>query len=82
MRILVLASWYQNENNIIRGSFFREQAIALKKVGHEVVVGTVETIQTDPQKRNAVGMTQVYTDEGIPTYCYMQKKRSLLSVVW
>lgn len=38
MHILIIPSWYPQFNGDIRGSFFREQAIALKKAGHSVGV--------------------------------------------
>lgn len=36
MHILVIPSWYATPRNPIRGSFFREQALALAKAGHRV----------------------------------------------
>ncbi len=36
MHILVIPSWYSTPRNPIRGSFFREQALALHKAGHRV----------------------------------------------
>lgn len=36
MHILVIPSWYTTARNPIRGSFFREQALALQKTGHTV----------------------------------------------
>ncbi|MCH8684177.1 glycosyltransferase [Pedomonas mirosovicensis] len=38
MRILVVASWYAGPRNPIRGSFIREQTMALAARGHEVHV--------------------------------------------
>lgn len=38
MHILVIPSWYPEHNRDISGSFFREQALALKKHGHRVGV--------------------------------------------
>ena len=38
MRVLLLPSWYTDENNPLRGIFFKEQAEALKKSGVEVIV--------------------------------------------
>lgn len=38
MNILIIPSWYPNEENPLAGCFFKEQAIALAKMGHEVVV--------------------------------------------
>ena len=36
MHILIVPSWYTTPRNPIRGSFFREQALALHKAGHRV----------------------------------------------
>ena len=38
MRVLLLPSWYTDENNPLRGIFFKEQAEALEKSGVEVIV--------------------------------------------
>jgi glycosyltransferase involved in cell wall biosynthesis len=38
LRILVVASWYRSRNAPVRGSFIREQALALAHRGHEVHV--------------------------------------------
>jgi glycosyltransferase involved in cell wall biosynthesis len=36
MHILIIPSWYATPQNPIRGSFFREQAQALRRAGHQV----------------------------------------------
>jgi L-malate glycosyltransferase len=36
VHILVIPSWYSTPTNPVRGSFFREQAFALQKAGHQV----------------------------------------------
>ena len=38
MKILILPSWYENTRNEQEGIFFRNQAEALQKEGHEVTV--------------------------------------------
>jgi glycosyltransferase involved in cell wall biosynthesis len=38
MKILIAPSWYPTEDEPIKGIFFREQAAALHKAGHEVIV--------------------------------------------
>ncbi|MDA8226482.1 MAG: glycosyltransferase family 4 protein [Desulfitobacterium hafniense] len=38
MRVLVLTSWYPNQNNFLSGVFVREQAQALKETGVEAAV--------------------------------------------
>lgn len=38
MNILIIPSWYPNEDEALSGCFFKEQAIALAKAGHKVTV--------------------------------------------
>ena len=38
MNILIIPSWYPNEDEPLAGCFFKEQAVALAKAGHKVVV--------------------------------------------
>lgn len=70
MRILIIPSWYEKDNNKILGSFFKEQAIALSKVGHEVVVAYVYMA---PMKE--IHVSNLYSlkkkrDQGICEYIY------------
>ena len=44
MNILVIPSWYNSPSNIILGSFFKEQALALKNDGNNVVMAYCETV--------------------------------------
>lgn len=44
MHIVVIPSWYSNDDNVVLGSFFKEQALALKESGAEVTVCYNETI--------------------------------------
>lgn len=72
MNILIIASWYSNETNPIRGSFFREQAVALKKSGHKVTLVSVEQL---PMKRcfsHEANRYREYLDEGVRTIIYYQ----------
>jgi glycosyltransferase involved in cell wall biosynthesis len=76
MRVLVIPSWYSTPNNPIRGSFFREQALALQRAGH--CVGLL----VPPSKlrtwnglaevrrgwRKANNDLTIDDDEGMPTY--------------
>lgn len=70
LHILIIPSWYPIYEGDIGGSFFREQAHALKKVGHKVGV-------IYPQVRSIKDVKGIYSkpygqvyidDEGIPTY--------------
>ncbi|MGU5725791.1 glycosyltransferase [Aeromonas caviae] len=71
IHILIIPSWYPRTPSDIGGSFFREQAIALKKRGHQVGVIT-------PCLRSLREWTNIFkrygivheVDEGIPTLRY------------
>lgn len=43
MHVLVIPSWYATRKNPVRGSFFREQALALLRGGHRVGVLAIPT---------------------------------------
>ena len=69
MHILIIPSWYRSSKADTQGSFFREQAIALKKQGHQVGI-------IYPQHRSMRQWKSIFTgpygftledDEGIPT---------------
>lgn len=70
LHILVIPSWYPRFDGDIGGSFFREQALALQKTGHQVGV-------IYPQFRSIKDVKGVYSkpygvqyinDNGLPTY--------------
>ncbi|MBZ0282416.1 MAG: glycosyltransferase [Anaerolineae bacterium] len=70
MHILLIPSWYSTPDNPIRGSFFREQALALQKVGHRVGLlippGRVRTFHGLKEIQRQEGFSQ--SDEGgLPT---------------
>ena len=44
MKVLVVPSWYTNEFNRVKGSFFKEQAEAIAKSGVEVIVLAISTL--------------------------------------
>ena len=44
MHILVIPSWYSKKNNQVLGSFFKEQALGLKKYGYNVTVAFNENL--------------------------------------
>lgn len=69
MHILVIPSWYPQFSGDIGGSFFREQAIALKKVGYKVGViypqiRSLKNIKSILKK--PFGLT-IENDEGVNT---------------
>ncbi|GAM16239.1 glycosyltransferase [Mesobacillus selenatarsenatis] len=43
MHILIIPSWYSSDENPVLGSFFKEQAIALKDNGFKITVAYTET---------------------------------------
>lgn len=70
MHVLVLPSWYRENSEDIRGSFFREQAIALRRAGCKVGViapqilslrHPLHALKADPSIRSEM-------DAGVPTY--------------
>lgn len=66
MNILVIPSWYNNNINPTNGSFFREQAIELKKSGHQVYVLFVDvTLKKLSKEEKEI---KFYIDEGVMTY--------------
>jgi glycosyltransferase involved in cell wall biosynthesis len=70
MHVLIIPSWYPDDREDIKGSFFREQAISLKKIG--VDVGVVSLQLCSLRKWRAL-FTCRYgisfeIDEGVPTY--------------
>jgi Glycosyltransferase len=58
LRVLIVASWYRSRNAPVRGSFIREQALALAQCGHDVHV-----VFADPAARR-VPLTVQRTSDG------------------
>lgn len=88
LHILIIPSWYPNFEGDIRGSFFREQAHALKKVGHKVGV-------IYPQVRSLKDIKGIYSkpygeeyinDKGLPTYRFhylaVPKVHTIQNKIW
>lgn len=70
MKILILPSWYPNEKNPVNGIFFKEQAIALKKNGHDVIVAAYPefiSLKSIGNRSNKIGLF-FSNEEGLPTY--------------
>lgn len=70
MRVLIIPSWYQKKGNEARGSFFREQAFALKKMGIDVVIAYVDLQGVREISLKNAYRIQCKDDQGIPTYIY------------
>ena len=72
MNILIIPSWYNTKKNPTNGSFFREQAMALKDAGHNVIVAFVEVeLMSSKLKDKKIN---VYEDNGVKTYRIIQAK--------
>jgi glycosyltransferase involved in cell wall biosynthesis len=68
--VLIVPSWYPADESDIGGSFFREQALALKR--HGLTVGVVAPRSLSMRKPSAWGeaskQVSFVDDDGIPTY--------------
>lgn len=71
MNIVIIPSWYPVESNPINGIFFKEQAKALQRAGHKVVVLFPEMwttrMVTQPKGKQGVHISE---EDGIKTYRY------------
>lgn len=72
MNILIIPSWYSTNDNPTNGSFFREQAHALKEKGNNIIVAFVEVRLLS--KVNNKETVEVIDDNGIKTYRIIQGK--------
>lgn len=72
MNILMIPSWYSTKDNPTNGSFFREQAHALKESGNNVIVAFVEVRLFSKINKNEI--VKVIDDNGIKTYRIVQGK--------
>ncbi|MDN3715933.1 glycosyltransferase [Vibrio breoganii] len=70
MHVCIIPSWYPSGKNDVGGSFFREQAIALKRYGHKV--GVISHTQIPITQANIgtyrINKTSYEIDEGVFTY--------------
>lgn len=72
MNILIIPSWYATNSNPTNGSFFREQAMALKEAGHNVIVAFVEVRLASRDLFSE--KVDIKDDNGIKTYRIIQEK--------
>lgn len=73
MHVVVIPSWYHNEKNLVLGSFFKEQAMALKESGVNVTVCYNEIFPIYRYNKVLnVFKKQVYikNEDGLDTYRY------------
>ncbi|EHK2442091.1 glycosyltransferase [Clostridium perfringens] len=71
MHILIIPSWYSLDESKTSGSFFREQAIALKKSGHKVTIIYPEVLTLREYKKLKYNKKEKFNyinDLGINTY--------------
>lgn len=71
MTVLIVPSWYRSGNGAQLGSFFREQALALKKQGLNVIVADATLQGRDNIFSNNMFRLRKYDDEGLITYSYI-----------
>jgi len=70
MHILIFPSWYPSSLVDVSGSFFREQAIALSRAGHQVGVLSANLTSVRQWKRWRLRLSppDITNDKGIRTY--------------
>lgn len=67
MHVLVVPSWYPTESDPVMGIFFKEQAEALQKYGHQVTVLFQEIWSIKTIGQHSQGLS-VQSENGVPTY--------------
>lgn len=67
MTVFIIPSWYPSEANPIIGSFFKEQAEALARRGHTVIVAYAEV---NTKKREQPSGLNYRLDHGVHTYLF------------
>lgn len=70
MNVVIYPSWYPRNKEDMRGSFFREQAIALKNYGHKIIVFTLEMKSFKGLLKGPLLRINHYVDDGIDVYSY------------
>jgi glycosyltransferase involved in cell wall biosynthesis len=70
MNIVLYPSWYPRNKEDMRGSFFREQAIALKNNSHKIIVFAFEMKSFKGLLKGPLLEINHYVDDGINVYSY------------
>ncbi|WLR55518.1 glycosyltransferase [Mesobacillus subterraneus] len=70
MKVLIIPSWYPTEENKILGIFFKEQAIALKKHGCQVMVLYPEIRTLRSYSSSWKQGVQIAEEDGLKVYRY------------
>lgn len=80
MNVLIVPSWYEARPGAQLGSFFREQALALKRSGCNVIVADATLQSVKSIKRKKMFSIQKKDDEGLLTYSYFMPTFGLMRV--
>ncbi len=78
MNILIVPSWYEARSGAQLGSFFREQAFALKRSGCNVIVADATLQSMKNLKGKKLFSIQKKNDEGLVTYSYLMPSFGLM----
>lgn len=78
MNILIVPSWYEARPGAQLGSFFREQALALKRSGCNVIVADATLQSMKSTKKKKLFSIQKKDDEGLLTYSYFMPSFGLM----
>lgn len=68
MHILIIPSWYKSKNDPMLGSFFEEQARALKRLGHQTGIIYPDYHPPSALFSKMAEMPLFIDDNGLPTY--------------
>lgn len=71
MNILIVPSWYNACSGAQLGSFFREQALALKEMGNKIVVADATFQSMHNLKNKQLFKIEKKNDDGLITYSYL-----------
>lgn len=79
MKVLLLPSWYPDENNFLNGVFFKEQAEALVKEGIEVVVLSINIVSLSEFGKNKINSgLRKNIENGVTVYRYYKYNSVIL----
>ena len=78
MNILIVPSWYEARSGAQLGSFFREQALALKRSGCNVIVADASLQGMKNLKGKKLFSIQKKDDEDLKTYSYFMPSFGLM----
>ena len=71
MKVLLLPSWYPDENNFLNGVFFKEQAESLVRQGIEVIVLSINIVSLSEIRKNKIKSgLEKSVENGVTVYRY------------